>query len=302
MYLLVTTNTGLLVVDTFLGRVVRVSMDVSPTPTIKDKRFGITWDSNFVYVARNNEIIALNKQLRYVTTVMDDLTPGVHQISCDQHGLLWIVSSSTDAILAQDLNTGDRMTFFPHTGEVHKGFVDGGHKHHYNSILIDPPAIYIAAHNLDEPSSLVRCTYPSPFMDVTDTWRKMGRHIHNIAKLDALYTLDSFGSRHIVSTIPHHSISTGALQGDYARGMACCGRYFYVGLFPCNPGNRAERMTCRSRIAVINRNGFVEKFIDLGHTGDINDIRLTTLFDFCHMVQPLHTHEEANKFFRQLHL
>lgn len=261
----------------------------SKTTVEGHRPFGITWNKKNIFVAQPTHIISLNKTLEQNVIMLHTLWYGIHQILA-KDDKLWMVSPRLNALKIYDFKTTHLSYFSLHDNKMYKNRVPAEfyckdrltYKNdisHYNSIFIKDDRLYVSAHNHDSPSFISEYKYPD--LKFIKRHENLGKQIHNVyVEKDEIFTLDSLGSRSIVST-KGMCIKVGK-EGQFIRGLAVTKEFFVVGCFPYDP-KRHSRKDGESFIALVDRNKKeVVKRFRVKDIGNINDIRIADEPDLAH--------------------
>lgn len=291
MKLFVTTNTGFFIVDPEKEKYLKI-VDLDQSLEIIHKPFGITWNNKNILIAKSNQIISFNKSIKFDGTYLTGLPLAIHQILFIDNSL-WMVSPRTNCLIKHNVYSNTLEYFYDGKFKDHP---HDGDTNHLNSILIQNNKMYVAAHNMGKTSFITVYSYPDfNKLFVYD----IGRHIHNLyVENDIVFTLDSFGSRCIVSTDGKSIPVLREIDQFYIRGLAVTEDHFFVGCFHCNTLDREERMKNDSFISIVNKKTLnVDCRIYLPKSGDINDIRILDAYDYSHGILPFLTITQTNNFF-----
>lgn len=246
--------------------------------------FGISWSDTRLFIAQPNSIVSLPKDFSSQTLLVDGLSYGIHQILC-RDGFLFFVSPQIDSLGRIDLTTGKTDYLYLAVESVFQKEKAGGHDiHHFNSIYIGEDRAFVSAHNKEQPSFVIEFEYPS-FQRV-QTHYNMGCKIHGVYVEDhEIYTLDSQGSRSIISN-RGHEFPVGE-KGMFVRGFCATPEVFVAGYFP--ELTRHKRNTGDSFIALIDRQtGQKTKEIRIADIGSISDLRILDQVDLVHNGRPFY--------------
>ena len=252
----------------------------------EDRPFGITWDQDNLYIATPRRILVFDKHFKYQRTLLDNLTPGIHQILLYDERL-WMVSPRLNCVKIYSFKDGSMKYFLPEeqivqTTKPKQKPIPGRTKyiydlHHFNSILIKKDKLYISAHNFDKPSYVMVFGYP----DLKLKYRiRLGKKIHCIGDDDAMYVCDSSGSRCVISD-RGHKIAMGADSKDFLRGMVITSSHICATHFPFQV-ERAERHNGNSYLTVLDRSNSQRVQYPLKNVGNVNDLRVLDEYDFAH--------------------
>lgn len=266
---------------------------IPKTKTIDDHRpFGITWHEDNLFIAQPTSILRF-KMFSPLAYHAQSLWYGIHQILYYDN-LLWTVSPRLNAIHRIKPDGTHHDFFFPNDSRVSPtlpahflnrsrlNYVEGD-ENHYNALFIKEDRLYLSAHNHDQSSFLAVYKYPE--LQPIQRYENMGKQIHNICvEGDEIWTLDSLGSRALVST-EGRSIPIGQ-DGQFVRGLAATEKNFILGCFPYDPKRHKRRRGDAWIVVVDRQKGREVKRITVRDMGNINDIRILDEPDLCHGIEP----------------
>lgn len=245
--------------------------------------FGITWNSEHLFIVNNRQLLTFDRTLRYVGLQSDSLQINTHQIAFNA-GTVWVTSPWTNSLIGSSVDGRPNVEFDFMSQRMRpyerRDTNEANDATHVNSILWTARNLIIGIHNNGKSSFILR--YGASSMRLEAMINDAGVATHGLA-------LDGHGL---------HWISTGTQQirsdqGDrldlkrvgFARGLAVTEHYFVVALSQAKP--RAERATGDAWIQVIDRRTRdVVAERQLEGTGEVNDLRLLDVFDYAHHVQP----------------
>lgn len=275
--LLVGTSHFLGLVNTKTGKIVTLSRDFG-------LYYGITWDMNYIYVAArcslftpaistptmgefgHPKLLVFDKGYKLIGMQAFPVSArDLHQIMFFDNRLICSCSGDDSYIIKNGSRWG---IWYPSSNKNHHGT----DIHHFNSILCEPNTIYIACHNRG-PSEIWEFKYPEKkFVDSFS----VGRCIHNIwrEKEDLIFcnsgegTIETTGGEILCQT-----------EG-FPRGAAITPFGNYIGI--SDIVNRDNRADTSGWINVYNKDWGLEKRIDLGKCGQVNELRCINDYDWAH--------------------
>lgn len=260
-------------------------------PTVQGRSpcrpFGITWTSSELFIANNRQLLAFDRQLRYLRTEPTPLQINTHQLAF--HGTrVWAVSPWTNSLIGVSPGArADPVEFDlieqrlrPYTPRDAAGT---GDRYHFNSLLWAEGSLFVAAHNLGRTSFILRCDAET--LEPVAVQKDVGIAIHGLALDNGELFWISTRTREIRSSAGR---AYPLPREGYARGFAMTAEHFIVGISEFR--SRDERREGNSWVQVIDRRqgALVEDF-QLPDTGCINDLRLLDAHDYAHWIEPLYS-------------
>jgi hypothetical protein len=275
--------------------------------------FGITWDSDYLYVGSRNppdmleSILIFSKQgLKYLGELKfleNHQISGIHQIYYDQNGL-HIMNSNKKRITTMSPELPDNKGF----GNFNWPEADWAT--HINSIWQKKRTnlYYIIEHNGGKPpSNLVLTEWQGNKFIFHKRYRNIGLHCHNIHwnKDNSKFTTCS-SMEFLLREFDHiHNEETGemefrlsrqkqinALNSDcwYLRGLGKTKDFWVVGLSmhqdirDSDPEKRREkrRTLQNGGVIILDNNWNIVQEVGLNNRGQIHDLRIINELDECH--------------------
>ena len=255
-------------------RLFRVDLETSRATVVDEGfglYFGITWDSERVYVAarwypalmptsaiERPRLLVFDSDLRLMERRRFPLeTGGLHQIFFHD-GQLFCSCSREDSYA---IGCEDRWSlWYPSPDPRHRG----RDVHHFNSVWIDDDRLFLLGHN-NGPSDIWEMTYPG--RRLVRKYR-IGHTAHNVwRERGALAVCNSSGGT--VETVDGSILCT---TGGFPRGAAIGTDCNVIGI--SSVANRSNRWLTSGKIHVYDKAWQLRKEISLGFCGQVNDIRI----------------------------
>ena len=239
--------------------------------------YGITWDSENVFVASRSNLIVLDKDYGTVDVVKGILDQNTHQIA-HKDGVIVSTMTRCDCISFIDLNEWSKRYFHPHHGWISgrpRDLHGREEKHHINSVVWKGDLVYILLNNRGRGNSRVAVldmrTELTEWVTDLDAIKAHGLYVSP----DGLGTLDTGGRRDLVQGKKRTSLYVS--EQGYCRGLAGNKETLFCGHFK-KPHHWGEG----GSILKIVTDGVLSGSRILDGIGAINDIRLIDDEDFCH--------------------
>lgn len=237
--------------------------------------FGITWDSDYIYVANRNKLITLDKQLKQVPTRKWNLDQNTHQIAKHEGNLL-ATCARKDAVKVFGT---DRYFISPSRGVIKHAasMTHEEEQHHINSVTVFNGYAYYMMNNRAKAKSVV-----SKFnLETREEEARIAMdaiQAHNIMISDNIVrTLDTGASLCVVGN-DGSKIQTRATESCWLRGLAGTPEEMIVAWH--DRGERHQRDNEGSSIEIIK--GDSRRLMYLPNIGAICDLRLIDGEDHCH--------------------
>ena len=246
-------------------------------PTIRP--FGITWDSDNLFVANRANLIVLDKNYKTVEVVKGILDQNTHQIAYKDNTLLATMTRK-DCVSFTDLDSWETRYFHPYLGWLNdkpKDLLYYEERYHINSVVWKGDLVYIMLNNRGQEESRVAVldmrTGLTEWIVELDAIKA-----HNILVCeDGIGTLDTGGRRSLLIKDLSYCLYTS--ESSFCRGMAGSRDLLFCGHFKkCQSVHRGEG---GSMVSILKRGEPNEsRFIE--GIGAIKDMRLVVMEDHCH--------------------
>jgi hypothetical protein len=253
--------------------------------------FGITWSPDELFIANNRQLLVFDRQLEYLRTETTPLQINTHQLAYHA-SRAWAVSPWTNSLIGVYPSLETAAVEFTLFGENLRPYIpreatEADDRWHFNSLLWAGGYLFVAAHNFDRPSFIIR--HDAETLRLNAIQDEAGVAIHGLALNDEELFWLSTKTGEIRSSLGY---SLSLFKEGYARGFAMTREHFVVATsqFLC----RDERCGGDSWIQVIDRQqGKLAAEFHLKDTGSINDLRLLDEYDYAHCVQPFWASRKA---------
>jgi len=246
--------------------------------------FGITWCDAELFVANNRQILVFDAALTYVRTLDTPLFVNTHQLAY-RANRIWAASPWSDSLIGVALDPAQtdlefdlfRQRVIPY---VPRPGYERDDVHHINSLLWADGRLFVAAHNLGEPSFIL--CFDAERMRLAEMYSGAGHAIHGLAlRGDDLYWISS-RTNEIRSRAGFRFVLPRA---GFARGLALGGALLVVAI--SEHRSRIDRTDGDSWVLVIDLDAAcVVAEYALRGTGSINDLRLLDVPDAAHGLPP----------------
>ncbi len=242
--------------------------------------YGITWDASWIYVAarwypplvptahiERPRLLVFDRDLKFVERQRFPFKAGgLHQILFHQQRL-YCSCSRQDAILVRDLEK-KWSVWHPSTEPAHHG----RDTHHFNSIWFDDDRMFLAGHN-NGPSDLWEFTADDRQLIAK---HRVGHYIHNIWKEgNQLTVCNSFAGT--VESVDGRVLCS--LKG-FPRGVMIGHDINVIGV--SDIANRRQRSKMTGRLHIYSKEWELQKVINLGQCGQVNELRNLNGHDASH--------------------
>lgn len=241
--------------------------------------FGITWDSENLFVANRSNLIVMDRDYKAVDVVKGLLDQNTHQIA-HKGGTLVATMTRKDCLMFLDLNDWSSKYFHPYHGWMANRPDDLNHlteRHHINSVVWKGRLVYMMLNNRGVENSRVAILDLSTGM--TEWIVELDAvKAHNILLSDeGIGTLDTGVRRSLLIKDKSYCLYTS--ERSFCRGMAGTRDELVCSHF--QKSQKRFRGEGGSMIAILRRGQDNEsRFID--GIGAINDMRLVDGEDHCH--------------------
>jgi hypothetical protein len=249
--------------------------------------FGITWTDENLFVSNNEQLLMFDKNLEFVRVHKTQLQKNIHQLAF-RDGRVWAVSPWTNSVIGVsiigkqpdlELFVDDDLVL-PY---VERESNEGADRCHLNSILWTHKSMYVAAHNLKNPSKIHR--FEADTLKRVKTFENVGSAMHGLAlDGDEMFWISS-GTDELKS---NKGLILPLGTAGFPRGLIVTQDVFVVTVSEFL--SRHERWGGWSRLIVLDRRDHsVIDELHFADTGSINDIRLLDGDDYAHGVKPFHS-------------
>ena len=241
--------------------------------------FGITWDSENLFIANRSNLIVLDKDYGTVDVVKGLLDQNTHQIA-HKDGTLVATMTRKDCLMFVDLNDWSTKYFHPYSGWMSSRPDDLNHlteKHHINSVVWKGDLVYMMLNNRGNENSRVAILDMST--GLTEWVVELDAiKAHNILLCDeGIGTLDTGMRRSLLIKDKSYCLYTS--ERSFCRGMAGTRDELVCAHF--QKSQSRFRGEGGSMLAILRRGKDNEsRFID--GIGAVNDMRIVDGEDHCH--------------------
>lgn len=241
--------------------------------------FGLTWDSDWIYVANRRNLCVYNERLSFVDKVERVFDDNTHQLTVSGDYLI-AAMTSMDAVCFYQKSNGKCFYFSLRVFDFVKYLPSvKKERHHVNNVVAHRDFVYVNLHNRGIGKSQV-LVLDMKSMKMTDVISHDAVCSHGLSIEPGDYgTVDTGGTQDLVSR--DNRVAFCPNPKSFCRGLAGSGGDFFACHF--RPAVRRFRGIGDSTVEIIRDWVWQSaSSIILDGVGAINDIRLIDAPDSCH--------------------